>query len=201
MRTNHVLIDYENVQPKSLAELQHDHFNVIVLVGANQTKLDFEVSQALLTLAPRAQLVKISGNGKNALDFHIAYYIGHISASDPHAFFHIISGDSGFDPLIQHLKTKKIYCARSKDIGDMPIVRTSRSKTPAEKAVLVANRLQASGTTRPRTTKTLLSTINSWFQKELSETDQQLILAALIKQGTLAVDNNKVTYHFNAQHS
>ena len=197
MRTNYVLIDYENVQPKSLAELQKDHFNVLVFVGANQTKLDFEISQALLTLAPRARLVKISGNGKNALDFHIAFYIGQISAADPSAFFHIISGDSGFAPLIQHLKTKKIYCAQSKDIGEMPIVRTSRSKSPAEKATLVAERLQTPGSTRPRTVRTLLSTINSWFQKELSDSDLQQVLAALVKQGAVAVDGTKVSYQLN----
>lgn len=197
MRTNYVLIDYENVQPKSLAELQKDHFKILVFVGANQTKLDFEISQTLLALAPRAQLVKISGNGKNALDFHIAFYIGQISAADPNAFFHIISGDSGFTPLIQHLKTKRIYCAQSKDIGEMPIVRTSRSKSPAEKATLVAERLQTPGSTRPRTVRTLLSTINSWFQKELSESDLQQVLAALVERGVVAVDGTKVSYQLN----
>jgi len=47
MRTNYVLIDYESVQPKELAALDSDHFKVIVFVGANQTKLPFEIADAL----------------------------------------------------------------------------------------------------------------------------------------------------------
>jgi len=41
MRINYVLIDFENVQPESLAVLQQDHFKVMVFVGANQTKVPF----------------------------------------------------------------------------------------------------------------------------------------------------------------
>jgi hypothetical protein len=36
MRINYVLIDFENVQPESLAVLQHEHFKVMVFVGTNQ---------------------------------------------------------------------------------------------------------------------------------------------------------------------
>lgn len=35
MRTNYVLIDYENVQPTSLAGLDAEHFRVLVCVGAS----------------------------------------------------------------------------------------------------------------------------------------------------------------------
>ena len=122
MRTNYVLIDYENVQPSALSVLEKEHFKVIVFVGASQAKVAFDVAAQLQRLGPSASYVKISGNGPNALDFHIAYYIGHLAAAEPDAYFHIISRDTGFDPLIAHLKTKKIFACRSKDIGDMPIV-------------------------------------------------------------------------------
>lgn len=194
MRTNYVLIDYENTQPKSFSELQQYHFQIMVFVGANQTKIDTDLVQELLALSPRAALVKIAGNGRNALDFHIAFYIGSLSAVDQNAFFHIISNDTGFDPLIAHLKAKKIYCARSRDIGDMPIVKTTKSKTSQEKADLAAERIETRSVSRPRTVKTLLSTINSWFQKELTDADQQQILAALVKKGVVSVDGNKVSY-------
>ena len=35
MRTNFVLIDSENVKPEYIEKLQHEHFRVIVFVGAN----------------------------------------------------------------------------------------------------------------------------------------------------------------------
>src|SRR6476660_6471453 len=102
MRHNIVLIDFENVQADSLHLLASEHFRVLLFVGANQSKLPFETVAAMQKLGVRAEYVKITGNGSNALDFHIAYYIGVLSTSEPSPYFHIVSKDTGFDPLIQH---------------------------------------------------------------------------------------------------
>jgi len=194
VRTNYVLIDYENVQPAALSVLEKEHFKVIVFVGASQTKVAFDIAAQLQRLGPSASYVKISGNGPNALDFHIAYYIGQLAAAEPDAFFHIISKDTGFDPLITHLKSKKIFACRSKDIGDMPIVKAANSKSPAEKiAVIVAN-LKQRGAAKPRTVKTLSSTVSSLFQKELSEDELARLLKILEKQGMLSMTGTKVVY-------
>lgn len=194
MRTNYVLIDYENVQPSALSALEKEHFKVIVFVGANQAKVAFDVAAQLQRLGPSASYVKISGNGPNALDFHIAYYIGHLAAAEPDAYFHIISKDTGFDPLISHLKSKKISACRYKDIGDMPIVKAANSKTQPEKlAVIVAN-LKQRGASKPRTVKTLSSTINSLFQKALAEDELAAILKHMEQQGLITVTGAKVGY-------
>ena len=50
MRTNYVLIDFENVQPTSLSGLDAEHFRVLVFVGASQNKLSFETAAALQRL-------------------------------------------------------------------------------------------------------------------------------------------------------
>jgi hypothetical protein len=115
MRTNYVLVDYENVQPE----------------------VSYATAEALQRLGDRAEYVKIAGNGPNALDFHIAFYIGHLSAQDPAAYFHIISKDTGFDPLIQHLKARKVFAARAKDVADIPLVKAAGSKTPDERVDLI----------------------------------------------------------------
>ena len=194
MRTNYVLIDYENVQPSALSVLEKEHFKVVVFVGANQAKVAFDVAAQLQRLGPSASYVKISGNGPNALDFHIAYYIGHLAATEPDAYFHIISKDTGFDPLISHLKSKKIFACRSKDIGDMPIVKAANSKTQPEKlAVIVAN-LKQRGASKPRTVKTLSSTISSLFQKALAEDELAAILKHMEQQGLITVTGTKVGY-------
>ena len=104
MKTNYVLIDYENVQPEAMAVLNEEHFKVIVFVGANQAKVSFDVASALQQMGERAEYVRISGNGSNALDFHIAFYIGQLAAREPDAYFHIVSKDTGLDPLVQHMK-------------------------------------------------------------------------------------------------
>ena len=189
-----MLIDYENVQPSALAALEKEHFQIIVFVGASQTKVNYEIADTLQRLGPKASYVKIAGNGPNALDFHVAFYIGQLAAADPNSFFHIISKDTGFDPLIAHLKSKKIYACRSKDIGDMPIVKAANSKSPAEKLEVVVANLKQRGSSRPRTVKTLTSTISSLFQKALGEEELSSLLKALQKHGFVSVNETKVSY-------
>jgi hypothetical protein len=87
-----VLIDLENVQPESLSALHHEHFKVIVFVGATQTKLPFDLVAAMQLMGEKAEYVKISSSGSNALDFHIAFYIGQLAAQDSSAYFHVVSG-------------------------------------------------------------------------------------------------------------
>jgi hypothetical protein len=198
MRTNYILIDYENVQPSSLAGLDAEHFRVIVFVGANQSKLTFDIAAAVQRLGARAEYIKISGNGSNALDFHIAFYMGRIAAGDPTAFFHIISKDTGFDPLIQHLKERKIFASRSKEVGDIPLLKASNSKSTPEKMDVVLANLQQRGASRPRTVKTLTSTISSLFQKQLCDDDLTALLEALEGEGLIATSGNKVTYSLPA---
>lgn len=198
MRTNYILIDYENVQPGSLSSLDVEHFKVIVFVGANQTKLSFEAAAALQRMGSRAEYVKISGNGSNALDFHIAFYVGQLAATDPAAFFHIISKDTGFDPLIQHLKTKKLSVIRSQDVSEIPIVKTTHAKEPVEKLDLVVAKLQQFGAAKPRRVKTLLSTMSSIFQKQLQEPELDALLKELQAKSYVTVSDNKITYSLPA---
>lgn len=194
MRTNYVLIDYENVQPEAIGALDQEHFKVIVFVGANQTKVTFEVASLLQRLGARASYVRISGNGSNALDFHIAFYIGQIAASEPEAYFHIVSKDTGFDPLIAHLKTKKILAGRSRNVADMPIVKAANSKSLPERLAVVITNLQQRGLSRPRTIKTLSSTIGSLFQKALPDGEIVSLLKALQDKGYITVSDSKVSY-------
>ncbi|MER2510812.1 MAG: PIN domain-containing protein [Nitrosomonas ureae] len=194
MKTNYVLIDYENVQPEAMAVLAQEHFKVIVFVGANQAKVTFEVASALQQMGDRAEYVKITGNGSNALDFHIAFYIGVLAGIEPDAYFHIVSKDTGFDPLIQHLKAKKILACRSKDVTDIPIVKAANSKSPADRVAVVIADLKRRGASRPRAVKTLSSTISGIFQKQISDQEVASLIAALQKQGVVTVNATKVSY-------
>lgn len=194
MKSNFVLIDYENVQPEAMSALVEEHFNVIVFVGANQAKVSFEVASALQQLGDRAQYIKISGNGSNALDFHIAFYIGELASRHPNAFFHIVSKDTGFDPLIQHLKTRKILAGRSKSVVDIPIVKAASSKSPSERIEIVVADLKRRGAAKPRTVKTLSSTIQAIFQKQLSDEEVTGLVNGLNKKGIVKIDGTKVAY-------
>ena len=194
MRANVVLIDFESVQPDSLAPLGEDHFKVLVFVGASQSKLPFEVAASLQQLGERAEYIRISGNGPNALDFHIAYYLGQLAAADSTAYFHIISKDTGFDPLIQHLKSKGVFAGRVKSIAEIPLVKVASAKSFSERFGVALSWLQQTKASKPRTVKTLSSALSSLFQKQLSAEDVASIIAELAKRGHLAVAGTKVTY-------
>lgn len=194
MRTNIVFIDFESVQPESLTPLAADHFKLKVFVGATQNKLPFDLVKAMQHMGERAEYVKIAGTGPNALDFHIAYYIGRISCHEPEAFFHIISKDKGFDPLIQHLKDQKIFCGRWPSLEEIPAVKAMHVRTPDERARVFLGRLQQPNATRPRAEKTLRSSVAAHFQKQLTDAEVSAVIYALQGAGYLSIAEGKVTY-------
>lgn len=195
MATNYVLIDFENVQPSNLEVLKKHPFKVLVFVGANQTKVSFDLATAMQALGDAAQYVKIAGAGKNSLDFHIAYYIGELAANEPGAFFHIISRDTGFDPLIKHLKSKKIRVQRERDLGEIPVLRMSTATSSDEKVAAIVKNLAGRGQSRPRKVKTLSNTINSLFTENLTEQQLVLLVKALEQKQYIKVSNGNVSYH------
>ena len=194
MRTHYVLIDLENVKPASFELLNHEHFRVMVFVGSGQAKMPFEFADSLQRLGAKAEYIRIVGNGPNALDFHIAYYIGRLSKQDPKAHFHIISKDAGFDPLIAHLKTQKISAHRAKSIDDIPPVKSANSKPLSDRIDAVVARLNAMKAAKPRRVKTLASTVAALFQQQLTEGDVAELLQELERRGILTVDDGKVDY-------
>jgi hypothetical protein len=194
LRPNIVLIDLESVQPASLGLLAPDYFRVKVFVGATQSKLSFEMAAAMQQMGERAEYIKIAGVGKNALDFHIAYYIGRTAAQQPETFFHIISKDTGFDPLIQHLKEQKIFCDRCECLEDIPAVRAAQVKSPEERAILFMSRLLQPKATKPRTEKTLRSAISAHFQRQLTDEEIAAVVTALQRPGHISISNGKVVY-------
>lgn len=120
LKTNYVLIDYENVQVKSLTRLKGDQFSVRVFLGPHNRRLPVDLVLAVQELGSRADYIQLETPGANALDFHIAYHLGALTTADPSGFFHIISRDAGFDPLVKHLRARKILCSRSTSIEEMP---------------------------------------------------------------------------------
>lgn len=199
MRVNFVLIDYESVQPDDVAIVQGEQFKVIVFVGATQSKVSFEVASSLQKMGDRAEYIKISGTGHNALDFHIAYYIGVMATKQPDSYFHIISKDTGFDPLIAHLKTQKIFACRSASIGDIPLVKVVNSNAPGDRIEIIVSDLKKRGNSRPRAVKTLSSTINSMFQKRLSAQEIDGLIEGLRQKGFVKVNGTKVSYSLPAK--
>jgi len=194
LATNYVLIDFENVQPSNLEVLKQHPFKVMVFVGANQTKIPFDLATAMQALGDAGQYVKIAGTGKNALDFHIAFYVGELAAKDPSAYLHIISRDTGFDTLIKHLKARGTKIQRERDLAEIPVVRMSTATSTDDMVTAIVNNLVGRGQSRPRKVKTLSNTINSLFTEKLSEQRLSTIVKDLEQRKYIRVNNGNVSY-------
>ena len=194
VRTNIVLIDSENVKPESIEKLKHENFQVLVFVGSNQKRLDIAIVKAVQALGSNGSYVIVSGKGHNALDFHIAYYIGKLSVAHPEAYFHIISQDTGFDPLIKHLKEQNIFCGRSSSVSEIPWVKSSEKLPPMERAADFYEKRIASTKARPATVTSLQSAILSHFHKRISPEEVARVVDALKQAGYVVVNGKKVAY-------
>ena len=197
MSTNYVLIDYENVKADNLDLLARHPFKVMIFVGANQPKIPIDLAIQVQEL--QAEYVKMSGSGPNALDFHIAFYVGVLSEREPEAYFHIVSKDKGFDPLINHLKKRKTRAGRVADVSELPPLRTPLSAEEKERIDLILKDLSARGSSRPRRVKTLTSTISSLFKGELGEKKASSLIRKLQAKGYVVVDGVSVTYRLPRQ--
>jgi len=193
--TNYVLIDFENVQPKNLEMLASHPFKVLVFIGATQTRLPRHVVVAMQTLGDKAEYVEIDGSGPNALDFHIAYYVGELAAKDAGAQFHVISRDKGFDPLIRHLKSRKVRVRRSIDVAEIPELRISATASSGDMVDAIVNNLVSRGQSRPRKVKTLKNTISHLVKEKLDDKSLTALVEEMKKRKLINIGkNDNVSY-------
>jgi len=191
---NYVLIDFENVQPKNLNILAAHPFKVFVFIGANQTKVPRHVAVAMQALGDKAKYIEIDGSGPNALDFHIAYYIGELAAGDPTGSFHVISKDRGFDPLIRHLKGKKLRVQRESDLAEIPNLRIPKKAKKDDMIDAIVKNLVSRGPSRPRKLKTLQNTINNLVTENLDDAQLAALVRELQKRKLIVVNQGNIKY-------
>jgi hypothetical protein len=136
MPTNYVLVDFENVQPESLAALAGGAFSVKVFIGAVQAKgrISFELSHSIQMLGANAEYVPIARSGPNAMDMHIAYYLGKLLEQEPGAQIHVVSRDTDFDPLLEFLSTRGFKVRRVKAIAEIAKKKAAKSVAAAKPA-------------------------------------------------------------------
>jgi len=133
MSTHHkryLLIDFENVQNIDLSKADST-IHIIVFVGKNQKTLSIDLAISNQKLGSRLEWRRVDGQGKNALDFYIAYHIGRIFEKDPLAECIIMSKDTGFDALINGLKKDKLNCARVETVAQ---IKTLPATPPVQKS-------------------------------------------------------------------
>lgn len=130
---NYVFVDYENVPDVDLSMIGEKTVYLTLLLGVRQTKLGTDLVEKLMAYAASVQLVRLESAKKNALDFTLAYYLGRAMQADPNAYFHVISKDTGFDPLIEHLQKRQLRVKRHPDCKTLTFSATARPLAAASK--------------------------------------------------------------------
>jgi hypothetical protein len=193
---NIILIDYENLQIKNLDELYDLDSEICVFIGPMQKKLSADLVQSAQKFGSRLKWIPISRQGNNALDFHIAYYLGQVSQNEPKPFFHIISHDTGFDALIDFMRSQKLFIDRVESIEDIPLIKKMKEIKKDPVAFIKGRILNVS---KPKKLSTLQTAIKKWLEED-DEGVVTEIIESLKKKGFLEIDENgKVKYLENAE--
>jgi hypothetical protein len=226
LKTHFILIDLENVQPQDFRPLIGRSFKLRIFCGPTQTKIPVDIVAQLQPLGPDVEYVRSGGSGHNALDFHIAYYLGRLSAEVPEASFHIVSKDTGFDPLIKHLNGQGISCERVSslsdaagglaaehvkvNVDDLPAI-AKPAPAPAQSVVnppslpaptvariqQVADRLLAQKVARPTTLKKLRTFIECQLNSETSQAAVDSVVVRLTQAGMSEQANGRLEWPQN----
>jgi hypothetical protein len=130
MKEQHLLVDFENVQPgmEDLLKIAPHLTDVWLFHGPNQTKR----AEQLKAAHERVTLVPHSGKGKNALDFHLSFYLGYLAAKHPEAHLLVVANDKGYDSMLGHAKLLKFRATRAG--FKAKVVPAAEKASPAKKA-------------------------------------------------------------------
>lgn len=194
MRVNHVLIDYENVQPAVADALAPEIFRVWVFLGAQQAKVKVDLLDLVQRKGTGASIVRITSTGRNALDFHMSYYLGQLATQEPDDFFHVVAKDTGMDPLIEHLKGRGLAVARWADVFDIPVVKAPSNAADEDKLNRILEYLVQRGKQRPAKMKTLIGSVASLFNPKLGSEEAARLVEQLRVNGVFETVGTKVKY-------
>lgn len=199
-----VFIDYENV-PSLNGSTMPDGAVMYLFRGAKQKAIDDAALTTISRLGPgRFQSVTIAGEGKNALDFHVAFYLGEELTRSRATRCLIVSGDRGFDPLIHHLQKRgfdvsrhedlsKAISALAPDVEDVPRPAKPKPLPTLAKVIDLLARWPAKN--RPRTRAGLAQILMTHYKGSgLDGPAAEALIRELVLKGVVAESNLKLSF-------
>ena len=200
-----LFVDYENVRATLDPNLVPENVQVLVFFGALQKSVPMEIMRAAHRMGPRFVPIDIEGQGKNALDFHLAYYLGEHLTANPKADCVVLSKDKGFDILIRHLRGRGFNVRRTDSItqafsatGTAKLSRAATKDLSNERTPLhhASEWLKAMPSrTRPRKRKRLIAYLDTRFGKKIAEQELEQIVTTLIAQKSIGETDGKLAYN------
>ena len=199
MKKHYILIDYENVQTKSLAVLQgapNQAFRIMVFVGANQSKIPIDLVSSMQEL--RGQGRVHPDHRKRAKRTRLSHRLLSRSADRTRSGRHLsrhFQGhrlrpvDQAFEGDKRSLRRGRRTCSTSRGCR-----RPTRNPQNEQLSAIVEN-LSARGNSRPRKVKTLKNSINSLFGNKLEPDKIDSLVKDLQEQKYIVIKQENVAYH------
>lgn len=198
-----VYVDYENMNNlKKCPKIDGKYF---FFIGEKQAS----VPKSLVVVSNDSDVewIEIVGSGKNALDFHIAYYLAK-NDSEKDVSHYILSKDKGFDPLVSFINkkhnskiVKRIISLNDLVVGSQKstdMMPTKEQKEISDKYEKVLNNLKGiAKSKRPKTEAKSKAHIQAYGKDKWSDNDIQNILDELYRKGNISKGgNNRLSYAF-----
>lgn len=188
-----LLIDFENVQNINLGQIEKFDYRIYVFIGQSQNKIPFDLVKTAQQLGGKLEWVKIDGNGANALDFHIAYYLGNQISKNRNYEYVILSKDKGFDPLVRFITKQNVKCRRINSIIEIAPPLKGDGHNEEFKKIL-DNLKKIEKAKRPRKRNTLKQHVKTLLGKALSDEACIDIIDQLFIDGIISEENGKLIY-------
>lgn len=185
------LIDYENTGSLEAVDLGQ-YERVFIFLGPKNRKLKLGeiTSVGFCTL----ELISLNTMGPNNLDFHLAFHLGRFhELADKEIEFHIITNDSGFNGLVNHIKRLGRKCKKV-------ATKKAEEKRKATRALstcasLIVDRLAPmDGRKRPRKKAKLINWIKSQCAQVLNGADPGIYYEELKKASVVHESGSDITY-------
>jgi hypothetical protein len=147
-------------------------------------------------LGRRLEWIKIEGQGNNALDFHISYYLGLYSAAKEYGEYIILSKDKGFDPLIRFLNSIQIKCRRINSIIEIEEAKKAVPELKNDSLEKVLENLKKIPKhNRPRKRSTLKKHIQTIFNNKLDDKEIDSMIDLLFIKELVSEMNHNLTFN------
>ncbi len=186
-----IYIDFENVPNVDIKELEDSI--IYLFIGEKQKRLSTEIVKKIQPLGKSVEWIQISGNGNNALDFHIAYYLA-LKKHEKDTEHYIVSKDTGFDPLIEYTKSlgqKVKRVVAFSDIFENIDLGNNLGKKYFKVKEILAKQTKSK---RPKSRKSLASTIETAFQKKIDTEEVNKIIENLFRNKFIEEKNKRISY-------
>ncbi|MBD3839960.1 MAG: hypothetical protein IE878_06210 [Epsilonproteobacteria bacterium] len=184
-------VDYENTGSLEAIDLSK-YQRIFVFLGPKNTKLKLgEINVAgFCTL----ELMSLNTTGPNNLDFHLAFHLGRFhETAEKDIEFHIVTNDSGFNGLVNHLKGLGRKCKRVPTKKAEP-QKAAKMELSACASLIVERLAPIDGRKRPRKKAKLMNWIKSQCAHVLNGAEPGSFYDELRKAGIVRESGADITY-------